>query len=62
VYCKHYYSQSAERLAECGGFGLVELIYLLAGEDPFTVTGDDSMLTDFFNEFEPEKTEGAKRC
>jgi len=53
-YHKHYRSQSAEDIANRGGFGLVELIYLLAGEDPFSVRGDDSMLSDFFNDFAPE--------
>jgi hypothetical protein len=28
-------SQSAERIAQRGGFGLEELIFLLAGENPF---------------------------
>lgn len=53
-YAKHYKGQSAETLAERGGFGLIELIYLLAGEDPFSVSGDDPMFTDFFGEW-PER-------
>lgn len=53
-YSKHHRQQSAEHLADRGGFGLVELIYLLAGEDPFSVRGDDPMATDFFRRFEPE--------
>lgn len=55
TYAKHYSGQSAERLAERGGFGLVELIYLLAGENPFSVKDDPDMVTDFFNEFPEEK-------
>ncbi len=54
TYAKFYSGQSAERLAERGGFGLEELIYLLAGEDPFTNHADDSMTTDFFRKFKGE--------
>ena len=61
-YAKHYRGQSAERLAERGGFGLVELIYLLAGENPFTSPDDDdSMLTDFWGKFEPERAAAERR-
>ena len=53
VYGKHY-NQSAERLAERGGFGLVELIYLLAGENPYDAPKDDPpMFTNFFGKWEP---------
>lgn len=49
VYAQHHSCQSAERLAERGGFGLLELIYLLAGEDPYAPHSDDfPMHTDFF--------------
>lgn len=42
-------SQSAERLAERGGFGLTELIILLAGEDPYgSIDGDETWVTDVF--------------
>ena len=52
VYGKHY-NQSAERIAERGRFGLLELIYLLAGEDPFeTARNDDPMFTNFFGKWE----------
>jgi hypothetical protein len=52
TYAKHH-SQTVTRIAERGGFGLVELIYLLAGEDPYDAPdADPSMLTDFFNRFE----------
>lgn len=50
-------SQSAERLAERGGFGLGELIYLLAGEDPYGTPfkeKDDPMFTDFFRRWKDE--------
>ena len=53
-YHKHYRDQSAEVLAKRGGFGLEELIYLLAGENPF-ITQDDPMASDFFNKYEDEK-------
>jgi hypothetical protein len=53
-YAKHYSGQSAERLADRGGFGLVELIYLLAGENPFTVKGDDSMSSGFSGIFDED--------
>ena len=56
-YAKHYPGQSAERLADRGGFFLEELIYLLAGEEPFKSLSDDKMTTDFFNKFEEEKEE-----
>jgi hypothetical protein len=60
VYGKHY-DQSAERIAERGGFGLMELIYLLAGENPYTLTvDDDTMFTDFFGKFAPERTTQSK--
>lgn len=53
TYAKHFPGQSAERLAERGGFGLEELIYLLAGENPIAkdATDDDSMATDFFRKW-----------
>ena len=54
VYGKHY-NQSAERLAERGGFGLIELIYLLAGENPYGIKGDEQMFTNFFNEWPDEE-------
>jgi hypothetical protein len=54
-YAKHYSGQSAERLADRGGFGLEELIYLLAGEDPSSCLNDDKMATDFFNKFDNRK-------
>ena len=53
-YHKHYHNQSAETLASRGGFGLEELIYLLAGENPFDMKDDDPMATDFFNKFPGE--------
>lgn len=53
VYNNLGHDQSAERLAERGGFGLEELIYLLAGENPYAVKGDDAMATNFFGRFEP---------
>jgi len=54
-YAKHYSDQSAEKIADRGGFGLEELIYFLAGENPYTVLTDDKMATDFFNKYEEEK-------
>lgn len=60
VYGKHY-SQTAERLAERGGFGLVELIYLLAGENPYTVTGDDGLVSDFFGQFPEDASQPPPR-
>lgn len=53
-YTKHYSGQSAERLADRGGFGLEELIYFLAGEVPGN-QDDDRMATDFFNRYEGEE-------
>jgi len=54
-YHKHYSGQSAERLAERGGFGLEELIYLLAGEIPGgRELKDDRMATDFFGRYEED--------
>lgn len=51
-YAKNHPGQSAERLAERGGFSLEELIYLLAGEDPWSVReSDDSMATNFFRQW-----------
>lgn len=50
TYHNFYPGQSAERLAERGGFGLEELIYLLAGERPGQGE-DDEMATDFFRKF-----------
>jgi hypothetical protein len=58
-YAKHFSGQSAERLADRGGFGLEALIYFLAGEEPCSRLTDDRMATDFFNRYEEEK-EGAK--
>ncbi len=56
VYAKRYPGQSAEKMAERGGFGLMELVYLLAGEDPYDMhDGDDTLFTDFFGKFEPER-------
>ena len=55
-YAKRYPGQSAEKMAERGGFGLMELVYLLAGEDPYDMhDGDDTLFTDFFGKFEPER-------
>lgn len=54
-YAKHYSGQSAEKLSDRGGFSLEELIYLLAGENPFSYLTDDKMATDFFNRFDEEK-------
>ena len=56
-YAKHYSGQSAERLADRGGFGLEELVYFLAGENPYTLE-DDKMATDFFNRYEEDKLGG----
>lgn len=56
VYGKSY-NQSAERMAERGGFGLMELIYLLAGENPWTTKDTEPMFTDFFNRW-PEERKG----
>ena len=53
-YTKHYSGQSAEELADRGGFGLEELVYFLAGENPFTSLSDSKMATDFFNRFDEE--------
>lgn len=53
-YAKHFGTiQSAERLAARGGFGLEELIYLLAGELPGS-HNDDAMASNFFNRYEDE--------
>ena len=53
-YAKNHSGQSAEELANRGGFGLEELIYLLAGENPLTSPSDSKMATDFFNRFDEE--------
>ena len=50
-YAQRYHGQSAEQLAERGGFGLEELIYLLAGEDPLDAK-DDPMASGFFGKFD----------
>lgn len=58
VYHKSYPDQSAERLADRGGFGLEELIYFLAGENPYNKKHDDDpMASNFWGEFE-QKGEG----
>jgi hypothetical protein len=54
-YAQHYPGQSAERMAERGGFGLLEVIYLLAGENPFETTDEGPMFTNFFNEWPEEE-------
>ena len=57
-YHKHFSGQSAERIAERGGFGLEELIFLLAGENPFAVPREDwPLVTDFFGRWPPETEE-----
>ena len=48
-------SQSAERLAERGGFSLEELIFLLAGENPAGGFNDEAMVTDFYNKWPEER-------
>ncbi len=53
-YAKDHRGQSAERLAERGGFGLEELIYLLAGEDPYELRHDDKMASGFFGKFDDD--------
>jgi hypothetical protein len=40
-------------LAECGGFSIAELIYLLAGEDPYSGASEE-IQSDFFNRFPEE--------
>jgi hypothetical protein len=40
-------------LAECGGFSVAELIYLLAGEDPYSGASEE-IQSDFFNRFPEE--------
>lgn len=53
VYAEHHPDQSAERINERGGFGIEELIYLLAGEDPFAAK-DEPMASDFFRKFKEQ--------
>ena len=51
-YSKHFRGQSAETIAARGGFGLEEVIYFLAGENPFSGGNvDGAMATDFFNKW-----------
>lgn len=51
VYARHFGTeQSCERLAERGGFGLEEFIYLLAGENPFEAK-EGPFQTDSWGEF-----------
>lgn len=58
VYARHHGSdQSCERMAERGGFDLEELIFLLAGEEPGTVT-DGPLQSDFWNKFPEEVDRG----
>lgn len=53
-YSKNYSGQDAETIAARGGFGLEELIYLLAGENPYAMKNDDPMATDFWGKFNEE--------
>lgn len=55
-YAKHYSGQSALEIAERGGFGIEELIYLLAGEDMCGMDTDSKMASGFFGKYEEEKT------
>ena len=48
-------SQSCERLAERGGFSIAELIYLLAGENPYS-GACEQIQSDFFNRFPGERS------
>jgi hypothetical protein len=45
-------AQTAERLAERGGFGLEELIILLAGENPWANNQDGRWATNSFGKWE----------
>lgn len=44
VYNDFGHGQTAERLAERGGFGLEELILLLAGENPYSTPPEEIRL------------------